>query len=91
MLFDQRDEIRGRVPCQRGFREVLIRGNEIFRLAVNVGEITASPAGDENLLADSIGMLEYGDAPPAFAGFDRAKKSRGPGAKNQSVKVVRQE
>jgi hypothetical protein len=40
---------------------------------MNVGEITASPAGDENLLPDSIGMLEHGDAPAAFAGLDGAE------------------
>ena len=70
---------------------MFIRGNEIFRLAVNVGEITASAAGDQDFLPHAIGMLKHGDAPPAFAGFDRTKKSRGPGAKNQSVKVARQE
>ena len=91
MLFDQRDEIRGRVPRQRGFREVFVRGNEIFRLAMNVGEITASPAGDQNFLADAIGMLEHGDAPPAFAGLDRAEESSGAAAKNHSVKFANQE
>ena len=91
MLLGQRDEIRGRVPRQRGFREVFIRGNEIVRLAVNVGEIAASPAGDENLLPDSISMLEHGDTPPAIAGLDGAEESRGPAAKNQGVEFAHQE
>jgi hypothetical protein len=91
MLFDQRNEIRGRVPCQRGFREVFICGNEILRLAMNVGEITAPPAGDQNLLPDSIGALKHGDTPPAFAGLYRAKQTGGPSAKNQGVKFAHQE
>ena len=91
MFFDESDEVRGRVPGQRGFREMFVRTDEIFRLAMNVGEITAPAAGDENLLANSIGKLEHGDTPATFAGFDRAEKSRGAGAKDKSVKFLRQE
>jgi hypothetical protein len=82
MLFNQRDEIRGRVPGQRGFREVLIRGDEIFRLAMKVGEITAASTGDEDFLADAIRALQHGHAPPAFAGLDGAKQASGSGAKD---------
>src|SRR2546429_3838583 len=39
----------------------------------------------------SIGMLEHGDAPPAFAGLDGAEESRGPAAKNQGVEFAHQE
>ena len=91
MFFDESDEVRGRVPGQCGFREVRIRGNEIFRLTMNVGEITAPAARDQNLLANSICMLEQGDAAPAFAGFDCTQESRGAGAKDKSVKILRQE
>ncbi len=91
MLFDQRDEIRGRVAGQRGFREVFVRGNEIFRLAMNVGEIATPPAGDEDFLADAIGMLEHGDTPPAFASLDRAEEASGTAAKHQRIKVAHQE
>src|SRR5713226_6478858 len=91
MLFDQRDEIRGRVAGQRGFREVFVGGNEIFRLAMNVGEITAPSAGDENLLPYSIGMLEHGDTPSAFAGLNRAEEAGGTAPKHQGIKVAHQE
>jgi hypothetical protein len=36
-------------------------------------------------------MLEHGDAPPAFAGLDRAEESSGAAAKNHSVKFANQE
>ena len=91
MLFDQCDEIRWRVPRQRGFCEVLVRRNEIFRLAINVGEITAPAAGDQDFLADAIGMLEHGDTTPSFAGLDCAEESSGSSAKDQRVKVALQE
>ena len=91
MFFDERDEICGRVARQRGFGKVFVRGNKIFRLAKNVAEIAAAAAGDQDFLADALGMLEDSDAPPAFAGFDRAEESRGAGAKNESVKFVVQE
>jgi hypothetical protein len=55
---------------------------------VDVGEITAAAAGNENLLAGTIGVLNYGDVAPAFAGLHRAQESRGPGAKNQRIKLV---
>jgi hypothetical protein len=58
---------------------------------MDVGEITAAAAGNENLLAGTIGVLNYGDAAPAFAGLHRAEESRGPGAKNQGIKFVVQD
>ena len=91
MLFDQRDEIRGRVTSQRGFREVFVSGNEILRLAIEIGEITTAAAGDQDFLADAFGMLQHGDTQSAFAGFDRAKQSRGAGAENHSVEFTHQE
>jgi hypothetical protein len=91
VLFDQCDEVRGRVPGQRGFREVFVRGNEIFWRAMNIGEIAAAAAGDENFLPDAIGMFKHRDAPPAFAGLNRAEESLCTPAKNQSVKVMNQE
>src|SRR5260370_36319292 len=91
MLFDERDEIRRRVACQRGLGEVFVPGDEIFGLAMDICEIAAASAGDQDFLADAIGMLEHGDTAPAFAGFNRAEKSRGAAAESQSRKCVNQE
>ena len=50
MLLDECKEIRRRVARQRRLREVGIRREEILGLAVEVGEIAAAAAGDENFL-----------------------------------------
>ncbi len=49
-----------------------IRRDEIFRRAMNVGEVAASSAGDEDFFADAVGVIEKGDAASALAGFDGA-------------------
>ena len=72
MFFHERDEILGRVSSERGFREVWICGDEIFRRAVNVCEVTASSAGDEDFFANALGVIEKCDAASALAGFDGA-------------------
>jgi hypothetical protein len=82
MLLDKADKIGGSVARQGGLREVLVRGDEIFRLAMKVGEITAASTGDEDFLADAIRALQHGHAPPAFAGLDGAKQASGSGAKD---------
>jgi len=91
MFFDERDEIRRRVAGQRGLGEVFVPGDELLGLAIDICEIAAASAGDQDFLADAIGMLEHGDTPPAFAGFNRTEKSRGATAENKSVKFVNQE
>jgi hypothetical protein len=70
---------------------VFVRGNEIVRLAMKVGEITASAAGNQDFLSDAIGALKHSDTPPAFAGFDRAMEASGSATKDHSVKISRQE
>jgi hypothetical protein len=39
---------------------------------MNVGEVAATSAGDEDFFADAVGVLEYGNAASALAGFDDA-------------------
>ena len=50
--------------------------NEILGLGVDISEITASTAGDEDFLAALFGMLDDEHAFAAFAGFDGAHQSR---------------
>ena len=49
-----------------------IAGEKILRATVNIGEVAASAAGDQNFLAAAVGVLENGDAPPALPRFDGA-------------------
>ena len=88
VLFHQRDEVGRLVAGQSGFREVRIRGIEIFRPAMKVGEIAAASAGDEDLFADAIGAFQDRHAPAAFAGLDRAHQPGGSRAQNDRIEFV---
>jgi hypothetical protein len=89
MFFDQGNEIRRRIPGQRGFCEVRVRGDEVFRRAIKIGEITAPAAGDENLLAGAIRAFQKRDPAPTFAGFDCAHEPGSSGAKNYSITMMK--
>ena len=88
MFLHQGNEVRGRVTRQRGFREMRVRGEEVFCLAINVGKIATSAAGDKNFLADAVGTLDNRGAAAAFAGFDRADQPGRPCADNHSVECL---
>jgi hypothetical protein len=90
MFFNEGDEIRGGVAGQGGFRKVFVRGDEVFRPAMEIREIAAASAGDQDFLTDFICAFDHGDAASAFAGLDGAKQSGGSGAKDQSVKFMNQ-
>ncbi len=75
MLFDERDEVLRRVARQRRLAEMRVRRKEIFRPAMQVGEVAAAAAGDQDFLADAIGVFEHGDAASAFAGGNGAHQA----------------
>ena len=88
MLLDQCDEVRWSVACQRGLCEVRIGREKILGPAVEVGEVAATAAGDENFFAEPVGVVEDGDAASALAGFDGAHQARCAAAENQCVEVM---
>jgi len=90
MFSDESKKIIGRETGEGGFGKVGIGGEEIFRCCVNVGEIAAAAAGDEDFFADAVGMFEDGDAAAAFAGFDGAEEAGGAGAQDQNVEGMGQ-
>ena len=55
--------------------EVRVGGEEVFGARVEVGEVAAAAAGDEDLFADAIGMIENEDAAAALAGHDGSHQS----------------
>ena len=73
---DQGDEIGWCVTRQCGFGKMRVGGKEVFRLAIEVGEIAAAAAGDEDLLADAVRVFEDSDASATFSGFAGAQQSR---------------
>ena len=52
---------------------------------MQIGEIATPAAGDEDLLADAIGVLQHGDPSPTFTGFDGTHQAGGPAAENDYV------
>ena len=87
VFFDQGDEVCRSVASQRGFGEVRIGGEELFRPAVEIGEIAAASTGNEDFFADFFGAFQKEHAAAAFSGFDRAKKTGGTGTENNDVEI----
>ncbi len=80
MFFDEGEKIGGREAGKRGFGEVGIGRNEVIRFGVNVGEIAAAAAGNEDFLADTVGVLKDSDAPAPVPCLDGAKEACGASA-----------
>ena len=55
---------------------------------MQVREIAAASAGDQDLLARAIGPFQDRDAPAALARLDRAHQPGGSGAQNYRIKFV---
>ena len=59
MFFDEPHEIRRSIAGERRLGEMWIGGKKILRAGVQVGEIAAAAAGDQDFLADSIRAFEH--------------------------------
>jgi hypothetical protein len=82
MFVDESEKVVGPETGESGFSEVGIGGEEVFGRGVNVREITAAAAGDEDFLADVVCMLEDGNAAATLACLDSAEEASGAGAEN---------
>ena len=85
VLFDQGEEILWRVARQGGPAEMRVFGKETIRRAVQVGEIAASAAGDEDFFAGAFGVVEHHHAAAALAGGECAHQAGGAGAQYDYV------
>ncbi len=72
VLLNQGHEVCRSVSGQRRFSKMRIRRKKILGSSVQVCEIAASAARDQDLLADPLGAFENHYPPAAFAGFDGA-------------------
>jgi hypothetical protein len=55
---------------------------------VEVGEIAASAAGDEDFFAETVGVVEEGDAAVVASGFDGAHQACCAAAEDECVERV---
>jgi hypothetical protein len=82
---DECDEIARCVTGERGAGEVRIGGEELFGGAAEVGEIAAAAAGDQDLFADAIGVIEDKDAAATLACGDGGHETRCASAEDEDV------
>ena len=87
VLLDQLDEIALRVAGQRRLAEMRIVREESLGPRLEVGEIAAPAARDQDLLADLLGMLEQQHPAAALAGADGAHQTGGAGARNDDIET----
>ena len=65
MFFDEGDKVDGRVASQCRLAEVRVGGQKIGGRRVKVREVAAPAAGNGDLFADAVGVLDEQYAPPA--------------------------
>ena len=85
VAFDQFDEMPRRVARQRRLAEVRVRRQVVGRRRAGIGEVAASAAGHQDLLADLVGMVDHQHAQPALASRDRRHQACGAGADDDGV------
>jgi len=86
MFLHEAYKVSRRVTSQGRFREMWIRGNEIVRRAMDIREIAAPAARNQNLLPNLLRPLDDGHAPPAFFGLHGAHQPRRSRAQHYHVK-----
>jgi hypothetical protein len=64
---------------------VWVRGEKVFGAGVEVGEVAAASAGDEDLLAGLFGVVEEEDAAIAATGLDGAQETSSAGTEDDDV------
>ena len=89
MPLDEANEIRRRVAGQRRFSEVRIGREKIVGLRVQVGEVAAASAGDEDLLPGPLGTLNHRDAASTTTGFNRGHEASCAAAEDEDIETER--
>jgi hypothetical protein len=89
VLLDQRDDVRWREGRERRAAEVRVAGEVVFRRGVEVGEVAASAARDQDLASDAVVALNDQDAASALPRLDGAEQPRGAPADDDDVVSVR--
>ncbi len=88
VLLHQSNKIPRHVSSQCGSAKVRIGGKKIFRLAVQVRKVAASPAGDQNLFPDALGVFKHEHAASTPSGFAGAHETGGAAAQDDNVESL---
>ena len=89
MALNERNEIGLRVAAERRLAEVGIAGEKTIRRGIEIGEVAAPAAGDQDFRADLVGMVEQQDFFSALPGRQRAHEARGTRSQNDDVERLR--
>jgi hypothetical protein len=88
VLLDHGDDVCWCETGKRGFCEVRVFGEKIFRAAVDVGEVASAAPGDQDLLADTFCVVEQHHAPTASACFNCAHHASGARAQDYDINFL---
>ena len=89
VFFYQLQEIRRGVAGQRGLGEVRVRGEEVFRRGVQVGEVAAAPTRDQDLFANASWHVPATEHDGRRGLHAWRRKAGGPGSHDEHVIVGR--
>jgi hypothetical protein len=87
VLLDQREEILRGVAAQRRLDEMRVGRQVAVRRGAEISEVAAPAAGDQDLLARLIGMIDHQHPPPALPG-DAAAISPAPPAPRMMASYI---
>lgn len=85
MLFDELNKICRGVAGKRRLRKMRISRKKIIGRRVQIGEVTAPAAGDQNLFTDALRALENQNPPPARASLGGAHQASSACSENDDV------
>ena len=85
VALDEVDHVCRCETSQRGLGKMGVAGEEIFRAGVQVGEVAATAAGDEDFSAGALTVFEQEDTFAATAGFEGAHHAGSAGAEDDDV------
>src|SRR6202008_265364 len=67
VAFDEREKVLRAIAAERRFGEMRIGRQEAIGRAVEIGEVAAAAARNQDLLSRTLGMVEQQDAAAALA------------------------
>jgi hypothetical protein len=88
MLFDEAHEVRRSVTGERRLREVWIGGKKIFRAGMQVGEVAAPAARNQNFLADPVSAFQQQNASLPLTGLDGTHQAGGASSEDDDIVLI---
>ena len=88
VALDEFEEVLWLVEGERGFCEVRVCGDEVFRAAVDIGEVASAAAGDEDFAAGLGIVFEEKDAAIALSSDGGAHEPGGACAEHDDIEFA---